>query len=287
MAGRTKHVVLLVEDDATLRDALTGVLERSGWEVLAEANSTGAIKRFASHHVDVVLSDLLMPGGGGAALLEQLRLQDQHLAFMIMSGHLTIAKVRSLLIAGACDCLAKPVTSETLLRALDRALLLRRTLTAPAAHAITEQLIELTVPASAGRRSEVLRAVDDAAQAAGFDPRRNRILLALDEAFVNAVRHGAALDATASVTIRASFSVHGGVVTVSDPGPGFDPVIASAGQDVLQMRSGLFLIKAACDDVHWLGRGNVCQMVFRQPGTSGQHRPVIPRGSNRIKVATP
>ena len=54
------------------------------------------------------------------------------------------------------------------------------------------------------------------------------------------------------------------MVTVSDPGPGFDPalaaIIANDGG-----RHGLSLIRAACDDVRWLGRGNVCQMLLRQP----------------------
>jgi hypothetical protein len=35
--------------------------------------------------------------------------------------------------------------------------------------------------------------------------------------------------------------------------------------DEAHRRRGLYLLRAACDDTRWLGRGNVCQMLFRQP----------------------
>ena len=70
------------------------------------------------------------------------------------------------------------------------------------------------------------------------------------------------------IEVRASFSNHGGVVTVSDPGPGFDPALADEGLEGAFRRRGLFLITIACDDARWIGRGNVCQMIFKQPPRS-------------------
>jgi anti-sigma regulatory factor (Ser/Thr protein kinase) len=231
----------------------------------------------------VVLSDLVMPRRGALELLAALRPKDARLAFVVMSGYLTMARAREVLLAGACDCLAKPCSTETLVRAMERAVMLRNTVLAGVVREQVEHLVELSVTADLANRAGILRQVDEAAQVAGFDPRRNRILLALDEAFVNAVQHGAQGDRSASIEVRASFSNHGGVVTVSDPGPGFDPLITGFGSDDPHSRSGLFLIKAASDDVHWLGRGNVCQMVFRQPGASGLHQPPSTRTSKRLK----
>src|SRR5208282_4069286 len=68
-------------------------------------------------------------------------------------------------------------------------------------------------------------------------------------------------------------SLHGGVITVSDPGPGFDPTIAEIGKDEAHRRRGLYLIRAACDDARWIGRGNVCQMIFRQPPAEERQGP--------------
>lgn len=276
--------LLLVEDDAAVRDALGAILSRAGWTVVAVDNADEAERRFAQQQTDVVLSDLVMPRRGALELLQVLRSRDSHMAFVVMSGFLTMARVREILLAGSCDCLAKPCSSETLVRAMERALMLRRTVLTGQVRDQAEHLVEATVAADLAHRPGILQQVDEAAQVAGFDPRRNRILLALDEAFINAVQHGAQGDAAASITIRASFSAHGGVVTVSDPGPGFDPMIAGFGSEDPHQRSGLFLIKAASDDVHWLGRGNVCQMVFRQPGASGLHQPASTRTSRRLKT---
>lgn len=276
--------LLLVEDDEAVREALSAILIRAGWQVLAVDNADEAERRFAQQRTDVVLSDLVLPRRGALELLFALRQDDPQLAFVVMSGHLTMARVREVLVSGASDCLAKPCSTEILVRAMERAVMLRHTVLTGSVGEQVEFLVERTVTADLANRPDILRQVDEAAQVAGFDPRRNRILLALDEAFINAVQHGAMGDPGASIDVRASFSAHGGVVTVSDPGPGFDPMIAGYGSDDPHCRSGLFLIKAASDDVHWLGRGNVCQMVFRQPDAPGMRQPPSTRTSRRLKA---
>lgn len=256
--------VLLVEDDDAVRAVLALVLGRAGWQVESVDGADAAEQRFAERPTDVVLSDLVMPGKGAMELLGALRQRDPRLAFVVMSGYLTEERFRDALQAGACDCLAKPCEADDLVLALDRALLLRRSIaevvTLPGEHAMV-----VRVPATLAQRTALLGQVDVTAQAGGFDLRRNRILLALDEAFSNAVTHGASNDHTLTIEVRASFSQHGGVITVSDPGPGFDPTIAEFTKDESHRRRGLYLIRCACDDARWIGRGNVCQMIFKQP----------------------
>jgi|GEM_PF-413041 CheY-like chemotaxis protein/anti-sigma regulatory factor (Ser/Thr protein kinase) len=256
--------VLLVEDDEAVRAVLALVLERAGWQVESVSGADAAEVRFAERPTDVVLSDLVMPGKGAMELLRALRQCDPRLAFVVMSGYLSDERFRDALQAGACDCLAKPCEADDLVLALDRALLLRASINT-VAHLPGEHAIVVNLPASLTQRTAVLSQVDITAQAGGFDLRRNRILLALDEAFSNAVIHGASSDDTQSIEVRASFSQHGGVISVSDPGPGFDPAIAEIAKQASHRRRGLYLIRAACDDARWIGRGNVCQMIFRQP----------------------
>ena len=255
--------VLMVEDDDAVRSALTQVLSRAGWLVVACSGVDEAERRFAEQPCDVVLSDLVMPGRGAFELLSSLRASDPRLAFVVMSGYLTEERFRGVLQQGATDCLAKPCAADELMRALNRAILLRESVDQPPS-ASGEHATVVTVPADSSQRTTVLARIDEAAQVGGFDPRRNRILLALDEAFANAVVHGARGDQMLTIEVRAGFSVNGGVVTVSDPGPGFDPMLVDAVSND-GGRHGLTLIRAACDDVRWLGRGNVCQMLFRQP----------------------
>jgi CheY-like chemotaxis protein/anti-sigma regulatory factor (Ser/Thr protein kinase) len=259
--------VLLVEDDEAVRTVLSLVLQRNGWNVEATAGAADAERSFAVRRTDVILSDLVMPGKGALELLADLRVHDPRLAFVVMSGFLTDERFRDALQAGASDCLAKPCESDTLMRALERAIVLRHCI-AVEAPPEGEHAMVVSVPADLAQRATVFTQVDLAAQAGGFDRRRNRILLALDEAFTNAVVHGARSIADKRIEVRASFSNHGGVVTVSDPGPGFDPALADEGLDGAFRRRGLFLITIACDDARWIGRGNVCQMIFKQPPRS-------------------
>jgi CheY-like chemotaxis protein len=267
--------VLLVEDDDAVRAVLALVLGRSGWQVESVESVDAAEKRFAERSCDVVLSDLVMPGKGALQLLATLRQQDPRLAFVVMSGYLTDERFREVLRAGACDCLAKPCEAEDLVLALDRALLLRGSVSGSGLPA-SEHAMVVSVAATLSQRTALLAKVDITAQAGGFDLRRNRILLALDEAFANAVHHGASGDPMLTIEVRASFSQHGGVITVSDPGPGFDPTIAEIAKDEAHRRRGLYLIRAACDDARWIGRGNVCQMIFKQPpAEERQEQPVV------------
>jgi CheY-like chemotaxis protein/anti-sigma regulatory factor (Ser/Thr protein kinase) len=258
--------VLLVDDDDAVRAALTKLLQREGWEVCACSNVDDAERVFAMAPCDVVLSDLVMPEKGALELLALLRKLDPRLAFVVMSGYLTDERFKEVLLAGASDCLSKPCETDDLLRALTRAKLLRSSVQSNT-NMSGDHAVVLSVPAQLKQRVAVMAQVDVAAQSGGFDLRRNRILLALDEAFTNAVIHGAGGDPKSAIEIHASFSKHGGVVTVSDPGPGFDPTMAEIIKDEAHRQRGLYLIKAACDDTRWIGRGNVCQMVFKQPAT--------------------
>lgn len=256
--------VLLVDDDEAVRTALSLLLQHEGWNVVACPNVDQAEQAFDRTPCDVVLSDLVMPGKGALELLASLRRHDPRLAFVVMSGYLTDDRFKELLQAGSSDCLAKPLQTDDLVRALTRAIMLRSSVDRSGG-VVGEHAMVLSVPADLGQRAAVMAQVDVAAQAGGFDLRRNRILMALDEAYTNAVIHGAQGDPQLSIEIRASFSQHGGVVTVSDPGPGFDPVFTEMVADEAHRRRGLYLLRAACDDARWLGRGNVCQMLFRQP----------------------
>ena len=256
--------VLLVDDDEAVRTALTLLLQREGWEVTTCSGVDEAERVFPLTPCDVVLSDLVMPGKGALDLLPSLRQHDPRLAFVVMSGYLTDDRFKELLQAGASDCLAKPLETDDLVRALTRAIVLRSSVDQHNG-VVGEHAMVLSVPAELKQRAAVMAQVDVAAKAGGFDPRRNRILMALDEAYTNAVVHGAQGNRALTIEIRASFSQHGGVVTVSDPGPGFDPMLMEMVADQAHRRRGLYLIRAACDDTRWLGRGNVCQMTFRQP----------------------
>jgi CheY-like chemotaxis protein len=115
-----KVTVLLVDDDALVREALTDDLEEHGYEVAAAATAEEALRRLRQEpRPSALLLDLLMPGMDGAELLAKVR-EDEGLAnlpVIVLTG-LASSKLKRLLRADAV--LVKPFETSELLREIDR-----------------------------------------------------------------------------------------------------------------------------------------------------------------------
>jgi serine/threonine-protein kinase RsbW len=90
------------------------------------------------------------------------------------------------------------------------------------------------------------------------------IRLCLEEALINAIKHGNRLDPQKTVEIRYTVDDHAFVVEIEDEGAGFDPasVPDPTLPENLQRPSGrgLLLMRAYMTDCDWLDRGNICRM---------------------------
>jgi|SRR5689334_5950957 DNA-binding response OmpR family regulator len=65
--------VLIIDDDVTLRQALTKHLERAGYDTRQAADGDAGIRAFERHAADVVIVDIFMPGQGGLHTIDRLR----------------------------------------------------------------------------------------------------------------------------------------------------------------------------------------------------------------------
>jgi DNA-binding response OmpR family regulator len=119
--------VLLVEDDPALAASLTRHLERGGLTVVAAGTERDAIRRASESFPDVVLLDLALAEGSGAAVCRQLRASDRlgDVPILVLSGRATLASKAELFSLGADDYLVKPFDPAELLLRVD-ALLRRR-----------------------------------------------------------------------------------------------------------------------------------------------------------------
>ena len=119
------ETVLLVEDDELFRGLVQSVLEASGYRVLAAADpeSAGELCVAAPDGVDILVSDLVMPGGNGAQLAARLRLHHPGLRVILMSGYSDESLAsRELDDATADAFLEKPFSVDRLLREIRRVL---------------------------------------------------------------------------------------------------------------------------------------------------------------------
>jgi two-component system response regulator AtoC len=119
---RSRGRVLIVEDEAYVRQSLLDVLAARGFDPAAAASVTEALSLLATTPVDVVLSDLRMPGGDGLELLRRVRTMSAETPILILTGHGDVAAAVACLKAGASDFILKPIDPEGLELALERAL---------------------------------------------------------------------------------------------------------------------------------------------------------------------
>ncbi len=120
--------ILIVDDEASIRRSLAGLLDDEGWDVADAADGDAALAavRGEAGHFDVVLLDIAMPGRDGIAVLEELREGFPDLPVVMMSGHGNIeTAVRSTRL-GAFDFIEKPLSAEKLLLTLQHAVDQRR-----------------------------------------------------------------------------------------------------------------------------------------------------------------
>ena len=107
--------MLVVEDEEGLRELARRLLLRQGCTVLAAASGAEALRLFEQHpSIDLVLTDVVMPGLSGADLTQQLIEQRPALKVIYMSGYTEDAIVHHGVLKPGIAFLHKPFTAETL-----------------------------------------------------------------------------------------------------------------------------------------------------------------------------
>lgn len=82
-----QFTILLVEDDSGVRDIVVRMLSEKGFKVLMARDGYEAIRLLVSQHVDVMLSDIVMPGLSGYELAAQARLIRPMLRILYTTGY--------------------------------------------------------------------------------------------------------------------------------------------------------------------------------------------------------
>jgi PAS domain S-box-containing protein len=118
--------VLLVEDHADSREALSHLLKRSGARVQEAASAEEAIDLFARERPEIVLSDIGMPQASGLSLIREIRNRDErmgiHTAAIAVTGFVSDQDRREALDAGFDEHVGKPIDADQLLATMQRIL---------------------------------------------------------------------------------------------------------------------------------------------------------------------
>ena len=118
------ETVLLVEDEASVRQLSKRILDHAGYRVLEAVNGDEAERVFALHagSIDLVVTDVIMPGCGGPELLSRLQAREPALRVLYMSGYTDQSAAQKAGIDRGLPFVQKPFTAEELVRQVRQAL---------------------------------------------------------------------------------------------------------------------------------------------------------------------
>ena len=121
LSARPTLEVLIVDDDAPVRKACAEIASSMGFHTSAADSVHAARTCLARGQVDLMLLDLRLPGGGGLALLEEVRATHPETVVIVMTAFATVTSAVDAMRLGAGDYLTKPFTLEELTTVLERA----------------------------------------------------------------------------------------------------------------------------------------------------------------------
>jgi two-component system, sensor histidine kinase and response regulator len=118
-------VILLIEDEARLRDNLQTLLQTEGYCVTTAPNGAEGIKSLRKESFDLVITDLVMPEVDGFQVLEYLKAYSPNTVVVVMTAYVSASSAIDAMRKGAYDYLSKPFEFElmkaTITRALEKA----------------------------------------------------------------------------------------------------------------------------------------------------------------------
>jgi two-component system nitrogen regulation response regulator NtrX len=115
--------VLVVDDEADIRELVSGVLEDEGYAVRTAADSTQTLDAIEERRPSMVLLDVWLQGSklDGLQLLQEIKLRDPTLPVLVISGHGNLDTAVAAVREGAIDFIEKPFEAERLIYLVDRA----------------------------------------------------------------------------------------------------------------------------------------------------------------------
>ncbi|HWR03962.1 MAG TPA: sigma-54 dependent transcriptional regulator [Humidesulfovibrio sp.] len=113
---REHATILVVDDDKNILQVLEARLSFAHYKTLSARSAEEAVELLAQHPVDLVVSDVKMPGMGGVGLLHEILVQWPHIPVILLTAYGSIPDAVSTIRSGAADYLTKPFDGHQLLQ---------------------------------------------------------------------------------------------------------------------------------------------------------------------------
>ena len=259
-----KRRILIVDNNDELRVLLEQALGRLGHEVVVTGERAKALRRDDLDSFDLIISDLSEAEVNGEPISE---LHRKHLVMPLsqQNGPGVIKAFKM----GAANYLRMPYNRDELREIVEQTLANKlRYVDDTSLFSHVHEKIEFELPSDLALMNGVLEYLQERVAKRGLiRPDRSNLFVALDEAFVNAVKHGNKNDLTKLVKITAELSPKEASFTVEDEGEGFDvhqiPDPCDPENLFRASGRGVLLIYNIMDEVEYNAQGNRVKMVKR------------------------
>lgn len=126
---KARPVILIADDDNSLRRVLEFQLRENGYETITAADGLSALEQFTSQQVDCLITDLRMPGLSGLELLRRVRAINRDVPVTVITAFGEVETAVEAMRAGAFDYITKPFNRDQILLTIEKALSFGATVT--------------------------------------------------------------------------------------------------------------------------------------------------------------
>ena len=121
-----KEVILVIDDEPSVADALSLILSDIGYEVIIACNGRDGLEKHCQQKCDITITDIRLPDISGLDVLSRIREKDPNGLVIVITSHSTPDVVAESLSRGAFNILPKPFLPSELLALISEALDARR-----------------------------------------------------------------------------------------------------------------------------------------------------------------
>ena len=261
--------ILIVDNSDELRAMLEQVLRELGHEVVATGDRAEALAREDLDEFDLIISDLTEDEHSGMQLLSEIKRKRLMVPVVVSTDEAQQPGVVKAFKMGAANFLRLPYNKDELRAIVEKTLSYKlRFVDDLRVLPYVREKIDFELPSDITLMNGVLQYLIERVSKLGLiKPERSNLFVALDEAFVNAVKHGNHNDPRKLVRITAELSSKEARFTVEDEGDGFNVQEIPDPRDPANLFKtsgrGVLLIYNIMDEVQYNERGNRLTMIKR------------------------
>ncbi|MDT4952586.1 MAG: hypothetical protein QOJ02_724 [Acidobacteriota bacterium] len=261
--------ILIVDNNDELRAMLKQVLRELGHEVVATGDRSEALEREDLDEFDLIISDLTEDEHSGMQLLSEIKRKRLMVPVVVSSDEGQQPGVVKAFKMGAANFLRLPYNKDELRNIVEKTLAYKlRFVDDLKVLPFVREKIDFELPSDVSLMNGVLQYLMERVAKLGLiKPERSNLFVALDEAFVNAVKHGNHNNPNKLVRITAELSAKEARFTIEDEGEGFNVQEIPDPRDPANLFKasgrGVLLIYNIMDEVQYNERGNRLTMVKR------------------------